>query len=292
MNLRHLMIFKQVAKDGSVTLAANNLLLSQPAVSRSLKDLETELKISLFDRAAGKIHLNQAGKMILAKAEAVLILVDDISEISHKLAQQKNLRIGSTITVATSLLSQIVKTYEQRYPDNKVTVQIENPGDLERKILNNELDIAIGEGVSSYDKITSVTISEYDLVFICSENNPLAQKERVTIDDVLKERLLLREKGSAIRDTFDNYLAMRNLNPEALWTSVNSPSLIQAVSENLGVSLLAIDIVRQVRTNDAVKILNVENFHLTNSMSVIYRDDKANQTGIKEMIAIVQEIVQ
>lgn len=292
MNLRHLMIFKQVAKDGSVTLAANNLLLSQPAVSRSLKELETELKISLFDRASGKIHLNQAGKMILAKATAVLSLIDDISEISHKLAQQKNLRIGSTITVATSLLSQIVKTYEQRYPDNKVTVQIENPGDLERKILNNELDIAIGEGVSSYDKITSVTITEYDLVFICSANNPLAHKERVTIDDVLKERLLLREKGSAIRDTFDNYLAMRNLNPEALWTSVNSPSLIQAVSENLGVSLLAIDIVRQVRTNEAVKILNVENFHLTNSMSVIYRDDKANQTGIKEMIAIVQEIVQ
>ncbi|EUJ36713.1 LysR family transcriptional regulator [Brochothrix campestris] len=292
MNLRHLMIFKQVAKDGSVTLAANNLLLSQPAVSRSLKELETELKISLFDRAAGKIHLNQAGKMILAKATAVLSLIDDISEISHKLAQQNNLRIGSTITVATSLLSQIIKTHEQRYPDNKVTVQIENPGDLEQKILNNELDLAIGEGVSSYDKITSVTISEYDLVFICSVNNPLAQKERVTIDDVLKERLLLREKGSAIRDTFDNYLAMRNLNPEALWTSVNSPSLIQAVSENLGVSLLAPDIVRQVRTNDAVKILTVENFHLTNSMSVIFRNDKANQPGVKEMIAIVQEIVQ
>ncbi|ANZ97845.1 hypothetical protein BFC20_09140 [Brochothrix thermosphacta] len=292
MNLRHLMIFKQVAKDGSVTVAANNLLLSQPAVSRAIKEFEKELGLELFDRISGKIYINQSGKIILTKAEKVLMLIDDIGDLSHKLAQQKNLRMGATITIASTLMSQIIKMHERNYPENKVTVLVDNPTDIERKILNNELDLALVEGVSSEKEISTMTLSEYDLCFICSVNNPLAKQESVTIDDVLKERLLLREKGSAVRDTFDNYLAMRNISPEAVWTSVNSPSLVQAVSENLGVSILAADIVRNVRTKEDIKELNIENFKLTNSIGIIYRTDKQNHTGVKEMIEVVQKIIR
>lgn len=288
MKLRHLRIFKTVCEEESITKASEKLFMTQPAVSNAISDLEDYLGINLFDRISRRLYLNETGKLFLTKTNKLLDLYEDLEKNSKELEDKATIRIGSSITIANFLLPKIIEKFEIVYKNTPTKIMIDNAREIENKLLNNEVDLALIEGVICNDQLIKIPISYYELVAICSINHRFALQNSITINDLINDKLLLREKGSAIRDTFDSALLLHNISINPEWISVNSQALIQAVKQNLGISILPKILVEDdIKKGDIIDI-SICNFELCSANHIVYHKDKLHTKPFKSLIEIVK----
>lgn len=269
MNIRLLKIFQVVAKHESITAAAKELYLTQPAVSNAILQLEESLETSLFDRLSKRIFLNEAGKSFLNKTNEVLKQYEDLS--NHFKDSTIKLRIGSSITIAKYLLPKIIKTI---HDEMDVRVFVDNAKSIEKKLLSNEIDIGLIEGVLSNQDLISDPLNNFQLAFFCHQDHPVSKKKEISIEELIQEKFLSREQGSSIRDVLDGALLMLNKKIEPYWESINSEVLIAAVKENLGVCLLPkIMIEHELNSKEFVEF-KVKDLELFNYAQIVYHKDK------------------
>lgn len=289
MNLRHLRIFKTVCEEGSITKAAEKLFMTQPAVSNAISDLEDYLGICLFDRISRRLYLNETGKLFLIKTNKLLDLYEDLVKDSKELEEKATIRIGSSITIANFLLPKIIEEFEKVYKNTPTKVLIDNAREIEGKLINNEVDLALIEGVIFNEQLIKIPISCYELIAICSPKHRFALQDSITINDLIKERLLLREKGSAIRDTFDSTLLLHNISINPAWTSVNSQALIQAVNQNLGISILPKILVEDDIKKGNIIDMSICNFELCSANHIVYHKNKLHTEPFNSLIEIIKK---
>lgn len=286
MNLRHLIIFKTVCEQSSITKAAEKLYMTQPAVSHVISELEKEIGTNLFDRISRKIFLNESGKIFLTKTIELLKLYDNLQEGLSDLKQYTPIRIGSSITIANFWLSDIIKNFENIYKNISLKITIDNAKEIESKLIQNKIDIALIEGIISNKYLIKEGFSSYNLAVICSKEHFFASKKLITINELIKEKLLLREKGSAIRDSFDSALLLHDILIEPMCESVNSQALIQLVKKNIGISILPEKLIKkELLLNEIVKI-NVENLHLKIVNHIVFHKDKYQSESFKKFILL------
>lgn len=287
MNIRQLKIFKVVCQYESITKAAQELYISQPAVSLAIKELEARLELNLFDRLSGKVYLNETGQAFLAKVNVILDLYDDLAVDIQASQSQTPLKIGSSITIANDLLIGVIKEFNDIYPKLPVKLIIKNARDIELMVENNEIDLGLIEGVIANENLGREFLSSYDLSFIAAPKHPLANQE-ITLKTLIKEDLLLRERGSAIREIFDSTMRINNLSVEPLWTSINSQVLIKAVMNNIGISILPTTLVRDLINTNKLAKLKVESLDLVNNNYIIYNRDKKFDKRLNDFKELVK----
>lgn len=290
MKIRHLKIYKTVCEEESITKAAEKLYISQPAVSNVINELESHLGVKLFDRISRKIHLNETGELFLAKTIKLLELYDDLENSIDDLEDMSLIKIGSSITIATFILPRAILDFEKEYKNIPINVMVSNALEIEEKLCNNEIDLGLIEGVISNENLIKIPFSSYELIVIASPNNKLVDKENVELSELIEERLLLREKGSAIRDMFDSKLLLNNLTVNPTWTSINSQSLIAAVKNNLGVSVLPRVLVENEISRGEVVELKVNNLELININQIVFHKDKFQTKGFKYFVDLVKNM--
>jgi DNA-binding transcriptional LysR family regulator len=288
MKIRHLRIFKTVCEEESITKAAEKLFMTQPAVSSAISELEGHLGVYLFDRISRRIYLNETGKLFLTKAIKLLDLYDDLEQNIIELEDNATIKIGSSITIANFILPKAIVEFEKVYKKTPTKVIVGNARNIEEMLYNNEIDLGLIEGVIYNEELTKIPFSSYKLAIICSPRHTLALEESIDINQLIQERLLLREKGSAIRDVFDSALLVHNLKANPEWVSINSQALIQAVKQNLGISVLPkILIEREIETGEICEI-NVNDFELVNINHIVFHKDKVQTNSLKTLIEIIK----
>lgn len=290
MTLRHLKIFKVVCEQGSITKAAHTLYMSQPAVTHAIQELEKELKVQLFDRLSKKLYLNEAGKIILEKTKTILIQYDDLKANAQMITSSIPIRIGSSITIANFLLPDFLNEFAKVCPQAIVKVCIENAQSIEEKLKHQELDIALIEGTIHNNTFYTKLCSSFELAFLCSPLHPFAKKSHISLQEFIKEPLLLREKGSAIRDSFDSALLLNNHFIEPAWESVNSQALIQGVKHNLGVSILPRILVKEELKNNVLNELYIHEISLSNPIYLVYHKDSIFQSSTLQLLSIIEKL--
>lgn len=288
MKIRHLRIFKAVCEEESVTKAAEKLYISQPAVSNAISELEDFLDVHLFDRISRNIYLNETGKLFLAKVNKVLDLYDDLDQNVKELEEQAKIRIGSSITIANFILPKKIIAFEKIYQNVPLEVTVENAWKIEEKLSNNEIDLGLIEGVIYNEDFRKIPFSSYKMAVVSSPTHPLASGKSISVDQLIQEKLLLREKGSAIRDVFDSALLLHNLKANPEWTSINSQSLIYAVKQNLGLSILPKILIEDEVAKGELYEIQVENFELVNTNHIVFHKDKFQTESFKTFIEIIQ----
>lgn len=288
MKIRHLRIFKAVCEEESVTKAAEKLYISQPAVSNAISELEDFLDVHLFDRISRNIYLNETGKLFLAKINKVLDLYDDLDQNVKELEEQAKIRIGSSITIANFILPKKIIAFEKIYQNVPLEVTVENAWKIEEKLSNNEIDLGLIEGVIYNEDFLKIPFSSYKMAVVSSPTHPLASEKSISVDQLIQEKLLLREKGSAIRDVFDSALLLHNLKANPEWTSINSQSLIYAVKQNLGLSILPKILIEDEVAKGELYEIQVENFELVNTNHIVFHKDKFQTESFKTFIEIIQ----
>lgn len=212
-----LRVFQSVARNLSFTKAAGELYITQPAVTRHIKELESEFEVKLFDRVGNKIQLTQAGQIFQRYADSILALHNELNFELHQLSgtYEGNLRIGASTTISQYVIPPMLARFHERYPEINLSLASGNTEFIEQQLLNSQIDIGIVEGKPGNPDIRYVPFLNDELfVFASAQNRRIPVS--VSNDEFLKLPLVLRERGSGTLEIIERNLQVQKINPKQL----------------------------------------------------------------------------
>lgn len=231
MTIRHLKIFLSVCVNNcNTTKAAEELCMTQPAISLVIKELEQYYGVTLFDRIGRRLKITEAGKRFREYSSHIISLFDDMEKGMKNWDSFGLIRIGTSITIGSQFLSNYVKAFYNRYPGTEVKAIIGPSNQLEQKILNNELDLALIEGVSHTPSFISEEYMEDRLTVICPANSNFHQGQEISIEEFRRQKFLLREHGSGTREAFERVIEAAGFSVDPIWEAMSTTALVNAVS--------------------------------------------------------------
>ncbi|MCD9022229.1 LysR family transcriptional regulator [Cohnella sp. NL03-T5] len=276
MNLHALRLFHHVAEQGSVTKAADQLNISQPAVTSQIKKLERELGLPLLSPLGRGILLTEAGKRLAAEAGRLFALERNIEQTIDDYIQGNagRLLIAATYLPANFLLPASIAKYKQHYPNVEVQFTTTSSANAINLLLRYEADIAfIGGARQSHPSLDSKQWIEDEMWFVIHKNHRLASQETL-LAEVIKEPIAFREKGSYSREQLLAMCQLHRLELPKVGLQLNGFSeLIRVVSEGYGVAFLsALEAREEVERGDLRRIY-VKDVRLTNPISLHQRKE-------------------
>ena len=283
LNLRLLRVFEEVCARGGVTRAAEALHMAQPAVTDAIRRLERDAGLALFDRLSRRLHLTESGKAYREKARRILELCADLEENPAGMESRIPLRIGCCITIACFRLPAILGRFE-RGGAGRAEVRVASAGAVMEMLAANRIDLALYEGPEPREPWIAMPFSSYRLQPVCHPGHRFAGKRNVPLNEFMGEKLLLRERGSAIRDVFDSFLRLRQLTVRPMITSVNSQALIQAVKADLGVSVLPDALAAGEARQGGIARFSIEGMRLENTNWIVFHADKRQSRSMSRFI--------
>ena len=283
--LRQLEVFLAIAHHQNLTKAADELAMSQSAASSALKDLEERFSTQLFDRIGKRLQLNEQGKLLRQKAEALLTQAKDLEDGLVRHSEAGPLSVGATLSIGNYLAVGLVARYMADYPAAKVSLHVANTQEIVEKVLNYELDLGLIEGEINHGDLDIVFWRNDELAVFCHPEHPLAAKQQaqgfISDEDLLGTQWILREKGSGTRQAFER--ALYNLLPHL--TTVlelqHTEAIKRAVEANLGIGCLSLITLKDAFKRGSLVHLNVPNRDFGRQLYVIIRKEKYRSTGIE-----------
>lgn len=217
------LVFLSVAENLSLSRAAEELFISQPAVTRHIKELEGKLGIALFDRKGSKIYLTNAGRLVYSNLREIR---DRYWKMELEIGQLKGLfvgrlNIGASSTIMQYVLPKILAAFNARFPNIELLVINGNSFEMERKLHDNEIDIALVENESVTTALRYVDFMRDEIVPITSSDSVYAKRKQISVDELYSIPLVLREKGSGTLEVIRKSLERVNLDFEALKVHVH-----------------------------------------------------------------------
>lgn len=193
-----LQVFHTVARRLNFTKAADELFITQPAVTKHIHEIEQYFKIKLFDRNGTKIKLTPAGETLLQHTEQLFAIYRTLEFEMNTLSQSHTgkLRLGASTTVAQYVLPPVLAAFHKKFPEIIITLTINNTEQIEQALQNKEIDLGIIEGHSKKNGIKYTQFIKDEIVLVSHINNPLAKKLTIHPDELKSIPLLLREPGS------------------------------------------------------------------------------------------------
>ncbi len=212
MNFRDL-VFLSVAENLSFSGAAEELLISQPAVTNHIKELESKYQLALFDRKGNRIYLTKAGKLLYNHLKVIRQqyrnLETEIGEINN--SQKGSLRIGASSTISQYVIPKVLAAFHKRYPKIELYLFNGNSFEMEQKLLSNEVDIALVENDSSKVNIRYLNFLDDELVAVTSKESVYAKQKLLSLADIQEIPLILREKGSGTLEVVQKVLKQQHI---------------------------------------------------------------------------------
>jgi DNA-binding transcriptional LysR family regulator len=239
MTLKHMKIFKEVCTQESITKASVLLNMAQPAVSVVIRELEDYYELKLFERLNRRIYITDAGKTLLQYADTIIQQFEEVENSFRCNGFLSTLRVGSNISLGDGLLPVILEEFGRKYPHVLVTSIVNNTEFVEKKLNQNEMDLAIIDHVSLSTKYKGEFLFEDKLVAVCGKKYERHLKGDVTLNRLAQEKLLVREKGSGLRSAIEMAFARHDLTPNFVMESLSTNALINAAVHNLGVLILS-----------------------------------------------------
>ena len=232
---RRLQVFYTVAKQLSFTKAAEQLFMTQPAVTFQVKQLEEHFNARLFERSHGRIALTPAGRLVMDYAERVLALSEEMDTRVADLtgAVGGPLLIGASTTIAEYILPKILGEFKAEHPEVQARLTVANSETIVNRVADHTLDVGLIESPSYLPTLTNEVCCEDELVVICAPGHALARRGSVRARDLAALPWVRREAGSGTREFTDNYLQECGVSPEDLnvMMELGSPEAMKSVVE-------------------------------------------------------------
>ncbi len=282
MTQRHMRIFAEVYRCLNMTHAAENLNMTQPAVTKAIKEMEGFYGIRLFERYNKGLYPTEKAKGLYYQALSIL---SAYSKIEKELKEADNtgvLRLGSTISLGIHMMPPLVKGLKQSHPGLDIRVNIGNGASLERKLLSNELDMAYIEGpVSDRDLWKKAIIKERLAVIAAPDSHA---EGRMTLSELSTLPMLCRQKGSVTRSYVEGIFASHDLVINMVWESESSHAIINAVHEDIGLAILPERLVAHYVDTGWVRRIEIEDADLSRTDHIAIHKDKYRSNLINELL--------
>lgn len=240
LTLRQLKIFAQSASRSSLTRAAEDLHLSQPAVSMQIKQLEDAVGMPLFDRVGKGLRLTEAGRELQQYAREITAKVEEISQVMDEI---RGLKRGSlSIAVATTVSQfaiQAVAGFHKRYPGISVSLDVTNRKSLLSQLENNEADIVLMGFPPKKKQFIAEPFMDNPLVVISEPGHRLAQRKAIKLSEIAGETFLLRESGSGTRQAIERYLRKKGVTLSTTLFMSGNEAIKHGVEAGLGLAIVS-----------------------------------------------------
>lgn len=285
MTLRHMKIFRCVCETGyNTTKAAEAMHMTQPAVSLAIRELEQYYGITLFDRIGRRLKITGAGQQLLEYATHISSLFDDMEKGLRNWDSFGLLRVGASITIGSQFLPGYVKAFSCQYPGTEVHVMVAPTNELEQKILSNELDFALVEGIPHSQSLISEEYMEDHLTVICPANGQFQHGQVMTMEEFRQQKFLLREPGSGTREVFERVVEGAGFSVSPIWEAMSTTALVNAVISGLGIAVLPQRMVMGPIERGFITAVKVEGLNFSRRFHIIYHREKFLTTSAKAFI--------
>jgi LysR family transcriptional regulator, low CO2-responsive transcriptional regulator len=240
ITLTQLTAFLTVVRGGSVTAAADELVVTQPSVSSAIAALERELGCKLFQRAGRGIRPTSAGAAFAPYATDVIGLLEAGRQAAREAAAvtARTLQIAAVTTAAESFVPPLMRAFAERHGDVELTLDVGNREYVLDRVLSHGADVAISGRPPSDERLVAEPLSRNEIACITAPDDPAAEGAPVPADALAERVWLLREPGSGTRALNEGFLAERGLEPPTLTLGSNG-AIKQAARAGLGISLLS-----------------------------------------------------
>ena len=237
--LKQLKVFLAVASHENVSMAAEELAMSQSAASTALKELEQRFDVVLFDRVGKRLQLNEQGALLRPQAAALLSQAEQIESSLIRHSDVGELKVGATLTIGNYVAIGIMAAFIQDHPSAQVELDVENTRAIASKVRNFELDIGLIEGELQEPDLDVQYWRDDTLSVFCSPQHPLAKKKELSDVDLKQADWIIREKGSGTRQAFDR--AMSGMLSEIILRLElqHTEGIKRAVEAGLGIGCLS-----------------------------------------------------
>lgn len=286
MNLRYLEILEAVEQTGSFTGAAKKLHLTQSAISHAVAELEAQTETALFDRLPRGVCLTQCGRVLLEEARGILAASRSLEQRMRHLEEYTPVNIVASITVSVFWLPRMIAELRKRFPQFQVNVRVVSAANAMEILRRGEADIAFVEGSKPRGAFCSATLDAYRIIAACAPKI-LAEGRTISVQELCLRPLLLREKGSAIRDTFDAMLALAGERANPVWESVNSLALIRAAEAGLGITVLPDILLEDSFSEKKLHKIEIEGIEMENKMLAVWHRDKYKTQSLQMILELV-----
>lgn len=246
MNLNHLAIFQAVAASSSISRGAQQLHISQSAVSKQLGEFERALGVALLDRLPRGVRTTEAGRLLLGYANRLFALEAEAEQALGDLQQLRRgrLAIGASRTIGGYMLPETLAAFRQRHPGVELSLQVENTQAIESKLLAGELDIGFAEGIVSSELLDYQVYAQDELVLIAAPGHPVLARSPLPLAALAGEPLLMHEVGSGTRAVTERALAAKNLRLRPAMTLASSEAIKQTVATGVALAFLSSQAIR------------------------------------------------
>ncbi len=276
MNLHHLKIFYTVAQRRSITGAASDLLLSQPAVSVQLKALEKELGVSLFERGGPKLRLTQAGEVLFRAAVSILSAKDEAERAITELrgGNKGRLILGAGTTGGMYVLPRVIQAYKGLWPETEILLQVGTTDQILEKLLQNALDMGLVGGPVEDRRVAAEVLCGDELVLIAAPSHPIAALAKVTLKDLGGMPFIVPETGSRTRQLVEKKLREAGVPLVIAMQLPGTEGVKRAVEGGLGIGMVSRYAVESELLAGVLRRIPIEDWQLRRSMNLVYRAQK------------------
>lgn len=276
MTIHQLRVFLTVARHQSYSRAAEELHLTQPAVSAQVRELERSLDATFFERVGRSIVLSEAGKELLAYAERICALIDEARLVMEELDGLKRGRIAlaAVSTAGAYVLPSLLGAFRMRHPGISISLEVTNRATVQHRLLHNEVDlIVMGRPPEGVPHVAEPFLSD-ELVVVSAPSHPLAKTKRIPVDRLAKEVFIAREVGSGTRLNADEFFRQKNVKLSVGLELGDNSAVKEAVAAGLGIALLSRHALRMELALRRLIVLDVQGLPLRRQWYVVHREDK------------------
>ena len=273
--LRQLKVFEAVARHLSFSRAAEELHLSQPAVSTLVKQLGAHAGLPLFERIGKKTYLTPAGIELLPRVRAI---GQQFQEAEEALAQLKGVSGGtlnvSVISAGDYFFPRLLAEFTRRHPGVTLDLAVHNREELLRRMADNLTDLAVMVTPPRDRDSVSAAFAPHPYVVVAAPDHPLAGRRRIPVAALMRERFVLRERGSETRNALQRALGRRHARLDVAMEIASTETIKQAVIAGMGVSFLSAHTIGMELAAGSLVVLDVRGFPLMLEWYVVHRGNK------------------
>lgn len=286
-------MFCRVIDEGTISRAARTGYVSQPAVTKQIRQLEAHYDALLFDRQDGKLFPTKAGETLYPFAKNMVEMLEQSHEAVDEAAGEHDvmLHIGASFTIGDYLLPSIMGAFKKRFPDYRFSLTIGNTPQIMDRMENRGIDIALVESRIDEESFMTETFAHDELVLVLPADHRWKDRTAIMPDELPEETMIWRERQSGTRVILEHALqeaGVLDFIPSSLELG-SIQSIKSAVEAGLGISILPMLTVKQELANGALKKVPVSGLRFTRDLLMVREPKRFRKQVVQDFVAFVRD---
>ena len=289
MNLNQLKIFYYAAKNANLSVAAEKLFITQPAVTKGIQRLQEQYELKFIDFVGKKLVLTDAGEVLYQIAEKIFELENQAEESIRDFQQRKggHIRILSSESFGDYYLPQIIIRFNKAYPFVQVSMNILPTEQVAENTASLNCDLGFISYPVAHKKLVIREVLEDRLVIITSRQHSLAAKKRLTPKDLQGQPFIMHEKDSAPRRTIEKFMRQRNIEVEIPLALSSNRAIKRAVEEGIGIALISRKVANEEIRAKRLRAIHLRDPTMKRKFYLVHHKDKY----ISEPLQLLMDMV-